>query len=58
VAFAFLLVSEQTPLFGFKEPGYDPTGIAAAQVAEVATVLLLTTFLIARIGLKAPMPGW
>jgi hypothetical protein len=58
VAFAFLLVSEQTPLFGFKEPGYDPTGIAAAQVAEVATVLLLSTFLIARIGLKAPMPGW
>jgi peptidoglycan/LPS O-acetylase OafA/YrhL len=29
-SFAFLLISEHTPLFGFKEPGYDPTGIAPA----------------------------
>jgi hypothetical protein len=58
VAFAFLLISEQTPLFGFKEPGYDPTVIVAAQAAEAATVLLLSTFLIGLIGLKAQMPRW
>ena len=57
-AFAFLLISEQTPLFGFKEPGYDPTGIAAARAAEIATVLFLGAFLIGRVGLNrahAPM---
>lgn len=58
VAFAFLLISEQTPLFGFKEPGYDPGGIAAARAAEIATVLFLGTFLIGRVGLKAPMWRW
>src|SRR3954462_8937767 len=26
-AFVFLLISEHTPLFGFMEPGYDPTAI-------------------------------
>lgn len=57
-AFAFLLISEQTPLFGFKEPGYDPTGIAAARAAEIATVLLLGGFLVGRVGLKAPMQRW
>ena len=45
VAFAFLLISEQTPLFGFKEPGYDPTAIAAARGAEIATVVFLGAFL-------------
>src|SRR5262245_25935511 len=35
-AFAFLAISERTPLFGFQEPGYDPTAIAATRVAEVA----------------------
>ena len=48
VAFTFLLISEQTPLFGFKEPGYDPTAIAAARGAEIATVVFLTSFLTAR----------
>ena len=57
-AFAFLLISEQTPLFGFKEPGYDPPGIAAARAAEVATVLFLGAFLVGRLGLKAPMRRW
>jgi hypothetical protein len=45
VAFVFLLIAEQTPLFGFKEPGYDPTAIAAARGAEIATVLFLGAFL-------------
>jgi hypothetical protein len=58
VAFAFLAISEQTPLFGFKEPGYDPAGIAATRAAEIATVLFLSAFLIGRLGRKAPMPRW
>jgi hypothetical protein len=48
-AFVFLLISEQTPLFGFMEPGYDPTAILAARVAEVATTLLLAASLVARL---------
>jgi hypothetical protein len=48
-AFVFLLISEQTPLFGFMEPGYDPTAILAARVAEVGTVLLLGASLVARL---------
>ena len=58
VAFAFLLISQHTPLFGFKEPGYDPTGIDAARAAEVATVIFLGAFLVGRLGLKAPMRRW
>ena len=58
VAFAFLLISQQTPLFGFREPGYDPAGIDAVRAAEVATVIFLGTFLIGRLGLKAPMRRW
>jgi hypothetical protein len=58
ISFAFLLVSEQTPLFGFKEPGYDPTGIAAARGAEIASVLFLGAYLVGRLGLKAPTPRW
>jgi hypothetical protein len=57
-AFAFLQVSEQTPLFGFEEPGYDPTGIAAARAAEIAAVLFVGAFLVGRLGLKAPIPRW
>jgi hypothetical protein len=58
VAFAFLLISQHTPLFGFKEPGYDPTGIDAARAAEVTTVIFLGAFLVGRLGLKAPMRRW
>lgn len=58
VAFAFLLISEHSSLFGFKEPGYDPPVIAAARAAEVATVLFLGMFLAARRWLKAPMKRW
>jgi hypothetical protein len=46
-SFAFLLISEHTPLFGFMEPGYDPPGIAAARISEIATVVLLGAFLVA-----------
>ncbi|HEY2656926.1 MAG TPA: hypothetical protein VGI55_14125 [Solirubrobacteraceae bacterium] len=58
VAFAFLLISQHTPLFGFKEPGYDPTGIDAVRAAEIATVIFLGTFLTGRLALKAPMRRW
>ena len=44
-SFVFLLVSERTPLFGFMEPGYDPTAIMAVRVAQVATVVFLASFL-------------
>jgi hypothetical protein len=57
-AFVFLLVSEQTPLFGFKEPGYDPAAIAAGRAAEVLTVFFLGAFLVGKLALKAPMRRW
>jgi amino acid transporter len=47
-AFVFLFISERTPLFGFKEPGYDPSAIMASRVAEVATVVFLGAFLAGR----------
>jgi hypothetical protein len=47
-AFVFLWISERTPLFGFMEPGYDPQAILAARIAEIATVLLLGAFTVAR----------
>jgi hypothetical protein len=46
-SFVFLWIAERTPLFGFQEPGYDPTGIAASRGAEIATVVLLGAFLVA-----------
>jgi hypothetical protein len=47
-AFVFLMISERTPLFGFREPGYDPAAILASRIAEVATVVLLGAFLAGR----------
>jgi hypothetical protein len=47
-AFVFLVISERTPLFGFQEPGYDPSAIAASRIAEVATVVFLGAFLAGR----------
>jgi hypothetical protein len=47
-SFVFLLVAERTPLFGFMEPGYDPTGILASRVAEAVAVVSLVGFLVAR----------
>jgi hypothetical protein len=57
-AFTFLLISEHTPLFGFKEPGYDPAAIAASRVVEIGTVVFLGLFLAGRFWLKAPMRRW
>ena len=58
MAFAFLAIAEQTPLFGFMEPGYDPAAILASRVAEVVTVVSLSAFVIVRFIVKAPMRRW
>jgi hypothetical protein len=55
-SFAFLAISEQTPLFGFMEPGYDPTAILASRVAEGVAVLSLGAFAVARL-LRRPSTG-
>jgi hypothetical protein len=47
-AFVFLFISERTPLFGFQEPGYDPSAIMASRIAEVAAVVFLGAFLASR----------
>jgi hypothetical protein len=57
-AFTFLLISEHTPLFGFKEPGYDPVAIAVSRVAEIAAVVCLGLFFAGRFWLKVPMRRW
>jgi hypothetical protein len=57
-AFVFLYISERTPLFGFQEPGYDPTAITTARISEVATVVFLGAFLAARFLRRAPAIRW
>jgi hypothetical protein len=57
-SFVFLAVSEHTTLFGFHEPGYDPTAIAVSRAAEGAAVVLLSTYLIARLRLKTSTGRW
>ena len=48
-AFVFLFISERTPLFGFQEPGYDPSAILASRIAEVAAAVFLGAFLARRL---------
>lgn len=57
-AFAFLLVSERTPLFGFQEPGYDPPALMAARVAELTTVALLGSYLLSRLARRLRLGRW
>jgi hypothetical protein len=57
-AFVFLYISERTPLFGFMEPGYDPTAIRTARITEVATVVFLGAFVVARFVRRAPTLRW
>lgn len=57
-AFVFLAISEQTPLFGFMEPGYDPAAILASRVAEGAAIMLLAGFLVARFVGKRSAGPW
>jgi len=57
-AFAFLTIAEQTPLFGFMEPGYDPTAILVSRIAEAVTVVSLAAFVVARFVVHAPTRRW
>jgi hypothetical protein len=57
-AFVFLLVAERTPVFGFQEPGYDPTAIMASRVSELVTVGLLGSFLLARFAGRGSDGRW
>jgi hypothetical protein len=56
--FVSLAISESRPLFGFREPGYDPVAIAASRGAEVATAVLLGAYLVARFVAKVPIRRW
>jgi hypothetical protein len=53
-----LLISERRPLFGFQEPGYDPTAIALSKGAEVAAVVLLAASLVGRFAGSTPKRRW
>jgi hypothetical protein len=57
-SFVLLLVSERTPLFGFQEPGYDPSAIALSRESEIAAVVLLSASLVARFATKSPKIRW
>ena len=57
-SFVLLTISEHRPLFGFQEPGYDPTAIAISRATEVAAAALLGASLIARFAGKAPKVSW
>ena len=57
-SFVVLTISERRPLFGFQEPGYDPTAIAISRATEVAAAALLGASLIARFAGKAPKVRW
>jgi hypothetical protein len=57
-SFAFLAVSEQTPLFGFMEPGYDPAAILASRIAEGVAVLSLGAFEVARFVARPSAGRW
>lgn len=53
-----LAISESRPLFGFREPGYDPAAIAASRGAEVATALLLGAYLAAGLVTRTATRRW
>jgi hypothetical protein len=57
-SFVFLAISERTPLFGFMEPGYDPTAILVSRISEGATVVLLGSYLGARLAGRADRGWW
>jgi hypothetical protein len=57
-SFVLLLVSEHGSLFGFHEPGYDPSALAAARASELAAVALLATSLVIRFATRARKPRW
>jgi hypothetical protein len=56
--YAFLLVSERTPLFGFQEAGFFPAAIMAAKVSELVAAGLLGSFLVARFVKRTAVARW
>ena len=57
VSLAMLIVSEHGTLFGFHEPGYDPTAISRSRIAEIVAIVLLTASLALR-ALARRRPRW
>jgi hypothetical protein len=49
VSLAMLVVSQHGTLFGFHEPGYDPTAISRSRAAEIVALGLLTSSLALRL---------
>jgi hypothetical protein len=45
-------------LFGFQEPGYDPPALMAARVAELTTVGLLGSYLVAELVRRLRIGRW
>ncbi len=57
-SFAFLAISEQTPLFGFMEPGYDPAAILASRVAEAVAAVALGAYAVSRFIVRMRVERW
>jgi len=57
VSLTMLIVSEHGTLFGFHEPGYDPTAISRSRLAEIVAIALLTASLALR-ALARRRPRW
>jgi hypothetical protein len=57
VSLLMLVLAERGTLFGFHEPGYDPTAIWRSRVAEIVAACLLTTSLTLR-ALTPSRPRW
>jgi hypothetical protein len=57
-SFVMLLISERGSLFGFHEPGYDPSAIAASRAFEVTAVVALVLALIARFVPQSKQRRW
>ncbi len=57
VSLAMLIISEHGTLFGFHEPGYDPTAISRSRLAEIVAIALLTASLALR-ALARRRPRW
>ena len=56
--YAFLLISERTPVFGFMEAGFFPAAIMAARVSELLTVGLLGSYFVARFATRTAVARW
>jgi hypothetical protein len=51
-------ISERRPVFGFQEPGYDPSAIATQRNAELIATVALTASLVGRFARRGPARRW